>query len=69
MRGMGKRLGLRGRLTAVVMIAVVAIIVPVFVGIFNQLNAENPDLHAKLPMMTQITVGASNLVTHNSWPV
>ena len=51
-------------LALIVMIAVVAIIVPVFVGIFNQLNAENPDLHAKLPMMTQITVGASNLVTH-----
>lgn len=51
-------------LALLVMIVVVAVIVPVFVGIFNELNADNPDLHAKLPLMTQITVGASNLVTH-----
>jgi type IV pilus assembly protein PilC len=51
-------------LALLVMVVVVAVIVPVFVGIFDQLNADNPDLHAELPMMTQITVGASNLVTH-----
>jgi type IV pilus assembly protein PilC len=51
-------------LAAAVMILVVAVIVPVFVGIFNELAAENPDVDASLPLMTQITVGASNLVTH-----
>jgi len=51
-------------LALLVMIVVVAIIVPVFVGIFNELNATNPDLHAELPLMTKITVGASDLVTH-----
>jgi type IV pilus assembly protein PilC len=51
-------------LALAVMILVVAVIVPVFVGIFNELAAENPDVDASLPLMTQITVGASDLVTH-----
>ncbi|MGI8476473.1 MAG: type II secretion system F family protein [Thermomicrobiales bacterium] len=51
---------------ALVMIAVVAFIVPVFVGLFEELASENPGESASLPVMTQITVGASNLVT-GSW--
>jgi type IV pilus assembly protein PilC len=52
-------------LAAVVMLAVVIFIVPVFVGIFEELSSENGS-DATLPLMTQITVGASNLVIH-SW--
>jgi type IV pilus assembly protein PilC len=51
-------------LALVVMILVVALIVPVFVGIFDQLAAENPTVDASLPFMTQITVAVSNVVTH-----
>src|SRR6188508_350531 len=48
-------------LALVVMLAVVIFIVPVFIGIFEELSAENGS-DASLPLMTQITVGASNLV-------
>jgi type IV pilus assembly protein PilC len=51
-------------LALVVMILVVAIIVPVFVGIFNDLAAANPNIDASLPLMTQITVNVSHFVTH-----
>lgn len=44
-------------------IAIVAFVVPVFVGIFEELAEENPTEKAELPMMTKITVGASNAVT------
>ncbi|MFT3863545.1 MAG: type II secretion system F family protein [Solirubrobacterales bacterium] len=47
-------------------IAIVAFVVPVFVGIFEELAEENPAEKAELPMMTQVTVGASNAVT-NYW--
>jgi type IV pilus assembly protein PilC len=45
------------------MIAIVAFVVPVFVGIFEELAAEHPEEGAELPLMTKITVGASNAVT------
>ena len=44
-------------LALVVMIVVVAFIVPVFVGIFEEISTENPARAAELPLMTQITVG------------
>ena len=50
-----------------VMIAICAFVVPVFVGIFNELAAENPTVSAKLPLMTQITLDISNLVTHKAY--
>lgn len=50
-------------LALVVMLAVVIFIVPVFIGIFEELSAENGS-DASLPLMTQITVGASDLVMH-----
>jgi type IV pilus assembly protein PilC len=50
-------------LAALVMIAVVAFIVPVFVGIFEEIAAEQPGESADLPMMTQITVGISDFIT------
>jgi type IV pilus assembly protein PilC len=45
------------------MLAIVAFVVPVFVGIFEELAAEHPEEGAELPLMTKITVGASNAVT------
>lgn len=51
-------------LALVVMIVVVAVIVPVFVGIFDQMAADNPNVDTSLPVMTQMTVAVSNLVTH-----
>ncbi len=47
---------------AVVMMAVVAFIVPVFVGLFEELAEESGDA-AELPVMTQITVGVSDAIT------
>ncbi len=49
-------------LALIVMIVVVAFIVPVFVGIFEEINAEQGS-DAQLPLMTQITVGVSDFVT------
>ena len=46
-----------------VMIAICAFVVPVFVGIFKDLAAENPTVSAELPTLTQITVSVSNVVT------
>src|SRR6201991_1595372 len=45
------------------MLGIVAFVVPVFVGIFEELAAEHPEEGAELPLMTKITVGASNAVT------
>jgi type IV pilus assembly protein PilC len=45
------------------MIGIVAFVVPVFIGIFEELAAEHPEETIELPLMTQITVGASNAVT------
>ncbi len=51
----------------VIMLAVVAFIVPVFVGVFEELAADNPGEKAELPFMTQITVGISDVVTGYWW--
>ena len=48
-------------LALVVMILVVAIIVPVFVNIFNEIKADSPNTDTSLPLMTQITVGDLSL--------
>jgi type IV pilus assembly protein PilC len=47
----------------VVVIAVVAFIVPVFVGIFEEIAAEQPGESADLPFLTQVTVSVSNVIT------
>ena len=47
----------------VVLLAVVAFIIPVFVGIFEQLGEENPSEKSGLPLPTQICVGASDAIT------
>ena len=49
----------------VVMIAIVAFVVPVFVGIFEEISQENGE-SSELPAMTKITVGVSDAVT-GSW--
>jgi type IV pilus assembly protein PilC len=49
-----------------VMIVVVAFIVPVFAGIYEEIASENPNESAALPLPTQVTVGASDLIT-GSW--
>lgn len=46
----------------IVMVVVVAFVVPVFVGIFEEISKENGDT-AELPLMTRITVGISDAVT------
>jgi type IV pilus assembly protein PilC len=49
----------------IVMVVIVAFVVPVFVGIFEEISAENGE-SAELPLMTKITVGMSDAVT-GSW--
>jgi type IV pilus assembly protein PilC len=51
---------------AVVLLAVVAFIVPVFVGVFEDIAESQQGVSSELPAITQITVGISNAVT-GSW--
>ncbi|HEX7059155.1 MAG TPA: type II secretion system F family protein [Solirubrobacterales bacterium] len=48
---------------AVVLVAVVAFIIPVFVGIFEEIAADNPGESAALPVPTQMCVIASDAIT------
>jgi type IV pilus assembly protein PilC len=50
-------------LAAIVMVVVVAFIVPIFIGIFEEISAENPGADTTLPLMTRITVGISDFIT------
>ena len=45
------------------MVAVVAFIVPVFAGIYEDLAADNPGESSELPFLSQITVGISHAIT------
>jgi type IV pilus assembly protein PilC len=47
----------------VVLVAVVAFIIPVFVGIFEDIAADNPGESAELPLPTQVCVTASDAIT------
>jgi type IV pilus assembly protein PilC len=47
----------------VVLIAIVAFVIPVFAGIFEELAEEHPEEAASLPAPTQLCVGASNAIT------
>jgi type IV pilus assembly protein PilC len=51
---------------ALVLLAVVAFIVPVFVGVFEDLAETTPGVSPELPAITQVTVAMSNAVT-GSW--
>ena len=46
-----------------VMLVVVAFIVPVFAGIYEDIAADYPGESAELPLLTRITVGASDEIT------
>lgn len=50
----------------VVLVAIVAFVIPVFVDIFKELAAEHPGESAKLPLPTEICIQASNAIT-NYW--
>jgi type IV pilus assembly protein PilC len=45
------------------MVGIVAFVVPVFIGIFEEMAEENPSEKAELPFLTKITVGASDAIT------
>lgn len=47
----------------VALIAIVAFVIPVFAGIFEQLAEENPAEKAELPIPTQVCVAASDVLT------
>jgi len=49
-------------LAVVVMLVIVSFVVPVFVGIFEEISGETGE-QAELPLMTKITVGVSDAVT------
>ncbi len=48
---------------AVVLLAIVTFIIPVFVGIFEEIGEENPGEDTSLPLPTQVCVMASDAVT------
>jgi len=50
-------------LAALVMIVVVGVIVPVFIGIYDELAQDYPGEDTSLPWMTQVTVAMSHVVT------
>jgi type IV pilus assembly protein PilC len=50
-------------LAIVVMVVVVAFIVPVFVGIFEDIASSTPGASTELPIMTKIVVGAADAIT------
>jgi type IV pilus assembly protein PilC len=47
-------------LAILVMMAVVTFIVPVFVGVFEEISSESPGTSSDLPFLTQIVVGVSD---------
>jgi len=47
----------------VVLVAIVAFVIPTFVGIFEQIAEENPAEKSSLPLPTQMCVAASDLIT------
>jgi type IV pilus assembly protein PilC len=50
-------------LAVVVLLIVVAFIVPVFAGIFEEIASETPGESSQLPLMTRITMAFSNVIT------
>jgi type IV pilus assembly protein PilC len=50
-------------LAIVVLLIVVAFIVPIFAGIFQEIAKEQPGESGQLPMMTRVTMGFSNFIT------
>jgi type IV pilus assembly protein PilC len=50
-------------LAVLVTLAVVAFIVPIFAGIYEEIAAETPGESAQLPLLTRITMGVSDAIT------
>ncbi|MBK5219637.1 MAG: type II secretion system F family protein [Thermoleophilia bacterium] len=50
----------------IVLVAIVAFVIPVFAGMFEELAEENSEASASLPLPTQLCVSASELLT-GSW--
>jgi type IV pilus assembly protein PilC len=50
-------------LAVLVVMAVVAFIVPIFAGVFEEIASETPGESADLPLLTRITMGFSNAIT------
>jgi type IV pilus assembly protein PilC len=50
-------------LAVIITMAVVAFIVPIFAGVFEEIASETPGESAELPMLTRITMGFSNVIT------
>src|SRR6478752_2276493 len=47
----------------VVLVAIVVLVIPVFVGVFEEIAAEHPEESSALPAPTQLCVGVSNALT------
>jgi len=47
----------------IVLVAIVAFVIPIFAGIFEELNEENPGEEATMPIPTQICISASDVLT------
>jgi type IV pilus assembly protein PilC len=47
----------------VVLVAIVVLVIPVFVGVFKEIAAEHPEESSALPAPTQLCVSASNALT------
>jgi type IV pilus assembly protein PilC len=50
-------------LAIVIMMVVVAFIVPIFAGIFEEIASETPGESSQLPLLTRITMGVSGTIT------
>jgi type IV pilus assembly protein PilC len=50
-------------LAVIITMAVVAFIVPIFAGIFEELASDQPGQSTELPLLTRITMGVSNAIT------
>jgi type IV pilus assembly protein PilC len=50
-------------LAIVILLVVVAFIVPVFAGVFEEIASETPGESAQLPLLTRITMGISDFIT------
>ena len=50
-------------LAIVIMLVVVAFIVPVFAGIFEEIAKETPGESSQLPLLTRVTMGFSHIIT------
>jgi type IV pilus assembly protein PilC len=53
----------------VVLVAIVVLVIPVFVGVFKEIAKEHPGESSSLPAPTQLCVGVSNAMTSYWWAI